>query len=189
MNTLRAEEAASRTSLDELRRDCRHHSPRAECAIPRNSTDSVCIRRRRRLSNPIVLAWTDFWMRGRRATSVLGSSRLLLTIRTPSTSGESRSQLGQASCEFGLELFKSFGWLSVQAVSPKSSRTVPWSASDNFRNCELLVWSAKALLRCESRTYGAISLRPSVSDVSRPVSILLIRAHKLCASDADSERS
>ena len=48
---------------------------------------------------------------------------------------------------------------------------------------------SKDLLRCESRTYGAISLRPSVSDVSRPVSILLIRAHKLCASDADSERS
>src|ERR1700722_1836835 len=140
MNILRAEEAASRTSLDELRRDCRHHSPRAECAIPRNSTDSVCIKRRRRLSNPIVLAWTDFWMRGRRATRVLRSSRLLLTFRAPSTSGESRSQLCQASGEFGLELFKSFGWISVhsvQAVSPKSSRTMPWSASDSFRNCEL----------------------------------------------------
>jgi hypothetical protein len=37
--------------------------------------------------------------------------------------------------------------------------------------------------------YGAISLRPSVFDVSRPVSILLIRAHKLWASDAGSESS
>ena len=144
MNILRAEEAASRTSLDELRRDCRHHSPRAECAIPRNSMDSVCIKRRRRLSNPIVLAWTDFWMRGRRATRVLRSSRLLLTFRASPTSGESRSQLWQASGEFGLGLFKSSGWLSVQAVSPKSSRTVPWSASDSFRNRELLMWSASS---------------------------------------------
>src|SRR3984885_8421098 len=144
MNILRAEEAASRTSLDELRRDCRHHPPRAECAIPRNSTDSVCIKRRRRLSNPIVLAWKDFWMRGRRATSVLGSSRLPLTFRAPSTPGESRSQLGQVSGEFGVGPFKIFEWLSVQAVIPKSSRTIPWSASDSFRNRELLMRSVSS---------------------------------------------
>src|SRR5271163_930567 len=48
---------------------------------------------------------------------------------------------------------------------------------------------SKLFCPANQETYGAISLRPSVSDVSRPVSILFIRTHKLCASDADSESS
>jgi hypothetical protein len=48
---------------------------------------------------------------------------------------------------------------------------------------------SKLFCPANQQAYGAISLRQSVSDVSRPVSILLIRAHKLCASDVGSESS
>src|SRR2546421_4019336 len=91
MNILRAEEAAIRRSLDELRSDCKHHSPRGECAIPRKSTTAVWVNRRRRVSSPTVLVLTEF-SRGNKATKVFRSSELPVIWRTVSELRKSRSQ-------------------------------------------------------------------------------------------------